>query len=325
MEELKNYIQSLTYSIVLKTIKLSAHIRAITNIKFNKSGDLLVTTAKDTTPMLWDTTTGQRLGTYEGHEGSIWSCDINSDSTLLITGSSDQTLKIWKLSTGEIIKDIEHEAGVRSVCFGNDNQICVVTDTTFGETPKIMVYDISDINKIDMVLTYETPIKINTAIFNNNNNKIYFCSIDGSVSILDIPTNTIILKKYIHKGYNCRSIRFDKNFGMVITSSNDYTTCLLDSRNLDIIKTYSINFPINDSLILNELVIIAGGLDAQSVTTSDGNKFDIKFYSKIFEELLGSFSNHFGPVNSIDCTEDGKIFASAGEDGFGYIYHLQKK
>lgn len=320
MNKLEEYIKDIEKNITLQPIKLSAHIRALTSIKFNQSSDLLFTTAKDKTPMVWDANTGQRLGTYVGHKGAVWSCDINNDSTMLITGSSDQFAIIWDIKTGDIIKSIEYEAGVKSVCFGSNNLICVVTDDMCREIPKITISDIS--SEINIVCEYESPIKINKAIFNKDNTKIYFCCIDGSISILDIETSKIVLTKTIYKKYNCKTIRFENNFNTLITGSDDCTSCLLNPKDLSIIKIYNVNFPINSCLIFKDYVITAGGLDAQSVTTSEGNKFDIKFYSKIFEEFMGSFSNHFGPVNSIDISQDGKLFASAGEDGFCYIYKL---
>ncbi len=50
----------------MKPIMMSGHSRPLTQVKYSAEGDLLFTTAKDKTPMVWYTHNGERLGTYEG-------------------------------------------------------------------------------------------------------------------------------------------------------------------------------------------------------------------------------------------------------------------
>jgi translation initiation factor 3 subunit I len=54
----------------MKPIMMSGHSRSLTQVKFNAEGDLLFSTSKDKTPMVWFTHNGERLGTYEGS----WAC-----------------------------------------------------------------------------------------------------------------------------------------------------------------------------------------------------------------------------------------------------------
>lgn len=35
-----------------------------------------MTCAKDHTPNLWYSDDGERIGTYSGHNGAVWTCDI---------------------------------------------------------------------------------------------------------------------------------------------------------------------------------------------------------------------------------------------------------
>ena len=56
---------------------LHGHERAITQIKYNREGDLLFTAAKDQTPNVWFSINGERLGTFKGHNGAVWTIDVN--------------------------------------------------------------------------------------------------------------------------------------------------------------------------------------------------------------------------------------------------------
>ena len=69
----------LTYLIFIfqKPLMLHGHERSITQIKYNRDGDLLFSSAKDPQPNVWYAINGERLGTYKGHTGAVWCLDIN--------------------------------------------------------------------------------------------------------------------------------------------------------------------------------------------------------------------------------------------------------
>ena len=53
----------------MKPLLLHGHERSITQIKYNRDGDLLFSSAKDHRPTVWFSINGERLGTYNGHQG----------------------------------------------------------------------------------------------------------------------------------------------------------------------------------------------------------------------------------------------------------------
>lgn len=74
-------------------------------VKYNREGDLLVTCAKDNKPNVWWVENGERIGTFNGHQGSVYNCDIDFNSTRLLTGSSDRDCKLWELVSGHRDKE----------------------------------------------------------------------------------------------------------------------------------------------------------------------------------------------------------------------------
>ena len=67
---------------------LHGHDRAITQIKYNREGDLLFSAAKDKVAVVWFAANGERLGTYGtgkeggvsyGHNGSVWTIDVTCE------------------------------------------------------------------------------------------------------------------------------------------------------------------------------------------------------------------------------------------------------
>lgn len=66
----------------MRPILLKGHERPLTFIKYNREGDLVFTCAKDHHPTLWYSDDGERVGTYIGHNGAVWTCDITGASAV---------------------------------------------------------------------------------------------------------------------------------------------------------------------------------------------------------------------------------------------------
>jgi translation initiation factor 3 subunit I len=52
----------------MKPLLLQGHERSLTQIKYNREGDLLFSCSKDKSVCVWFIENGERLGTYEGHQ-----------------------------------------------------------------------------------------------------------------------------------------------------------------------------------------------------------------------------------------------------------------
>lgn len=100
---------------------------------------------------------------------------------------------------------------------------------------------------------------------------------------------------------------------------------------------------------IKEHVIIGGGQAAESVTTGrmDSSQFKVRFFHKMypihknsnkkaisrqkkwnydkkirFVEELGSIPGHFGPVETLAFSPDGRSFVSGGWDGYVRLHHF---
>lgn len=56
------------------------HERSLTQIKFNAEGDLLFSCSKDHVINVWFSHNGERLGTYDGNNGTVWTLDVDCAS-----------------------------------------------------------------------------------------------------------------------------------------------------------------------------------------------------------------------------------------------------
>lgn len=114
---------------------------------------------------------------------------------------------------------------------------------------------------------------------------------------------------------------------MKLTSrSNSYQ--LVNARDLEVMKTYVTDTPLNSASITpkKDFVILGGGQAAMDVTTTSARqgKFEARFYHKIFEDEIGRVRGHFGPLNTVAADPQGKGYASGGEDGYVRVHQFDK-
>ena len=71
-------------------------------------------------------------------------------------------------------------------------------------------------------------------------------------------------------------------------------------------------------------LVIAGGQESRSVTSTNAKEggFDLEFINFNSGESIASIKGHFGPVNTIAFSENGKLLASGADDSTVRIHRI---
>ena len=144
----------------MRPILLNGHGRSMTLIKYNLDGDLLFTISKDKSAAVWWSDTGERLGTYEGHNGAIWDLDVSADSTMVVTGSGDSSAIVWNCQTGEIVTRLKHSGPVHAVSLAEGGKhLLTLSKSISGGGWKLRLYEI-DQDLRDLKPTAEDDVRL---------------------------------------------------------------------------------------------------------------------------------------------------------------------
>ncbi|KAK5987445.1 Eukaryotic translation initiation factor 3 subunit I [Cladobotryum mycophilum] len=319
----------------MRPILLSGHERALTQIKYNLDGDLIFSVAKDQQICVWFSHNGERLGTYHGHVGAIWTVDVDPTTTMIASGSADNTIRLWEVKTGRIIKTWEFPTAVKRVEFNEDGtKLLGVTEKRMGFLSNIVVIDINpDVNaeqtdeKALTIVCDES--KATVAGWSQASKYIIAGHEDGSVSQYDAKTGELLDNVPIHElDKPIVDLQWSPDRTYFITACRDKTAKLISARDLATLKTYPADTPLNSATITpkKDFVILGGGQAAMEVTTTSGRqgKFEARFYHKIFEDEVGRVRGHFGPLNTVAADPTGRSYASGGEDGYVRVHHFDK-
>jgi len=311
----------------MKPLMMHGHERSITQIKYSTEGDLLFSCAKDHHPNVWYSINGERLGTYDGHQGAVWCLDPKWDTTHLVTGAADNSCRLWDIETGKQISIIDTKSAVRTCNFSySGNMVCLTTDKQMGYPCEITVVDSRDFNVDNPIMKFPIPPggpKVSAMIWSGLDENLITGHENGDLVQWDIKTQKKVKLVAEHKTL-ISDIQSSKDGTMFITASKDKTSILWDTENLENMKIYKTERPVNSASIspLADHVVLGGGQEAMDVTTSSTRigKFDARFFHMVFEEEFARVKGHFGPINSIQFRPDGRGYASGGEDGYVRVH-----
>eukprot|EP01089_Gocevia_fonbrunei_P006018 TRINITY_DN1653_c0_g3_i1.p1 TRINITY_DN1653_c0_g3~~TRINITY_DN1653_c0_g3_i1.p1 ORF type:complete len:375 (-),score=80.57 TRINITY_DN1653_c0_g3_i1:73-1197(-) len=319
----------------IRPILLKGHERPLTTVKYNRDGDLLFTSARDSQICLWYADTGERIGSYKGHLGAVLSFDVTWDSELLITASADSTVKLFRVETGEQLANWEIKGRAQSVQFNlGCTQFLVGVNSGSTLQSKILVYPfnkdqpgLQDKKREpkEIVIKNETE-NIKMSAWGYLNESIVTVTDKGFLYVHSPETGALLCEpKHDHNG-PINSVNFSKDQTMFITCSDDFTARLYDAKTFQMLKTYETDYPVNSASIspIRDHVILGGGLHAMGTAlgATDTSQFATRFFHLIDEEELASVKGHFGPVNTIAYNPDGKSFTTGSEDGTVRIHPL---
>ncbi|XP_049859860.1 eukaryotic translation initiation factor 3 subunit I [Schistocerca gregaria] len=309
----------------MKPLLLHGHDRPITQIKYNREGDLLFSASKGQEPNVWYSVNGERLGTFNGHSGAVWTIDVNWDTTRFMSGAADNTVKLWDCETGVNIGTVPANSSVRTCAFSYSATMAVYsTDKHYGFNCEIHVIDVRN---ADNSIAHQEPIlklpvtgpRVTSAVWGILDETVITGHEDGVLRLWDLRS----CKERASVSDHTRSIndmQLSKDGTMFITASKDHTSKLFDTDTLMCLKCYKTDRPCNSAAIspIKNHVVLGGGQEAMDVTTTStrSGKFESRFFHLIFEEEFARVKGHFGPINSVAFHPDGRSFSTGGEDGY---------
>lgn len=291
---------------------------------------MIFSVSRDHVVCAWFSNNGERFGTYNGHQGALWTVDVDPTTTLLATGGADNTIRLWEVRTGKLVKTWEFGTAIKRVEFSEDGtQLLGVTERRQGQLSSIMVFDINQDGEQPETYTMRIVVddipKVTVAGFSYLSKFIIAGHEDGSVTQYDSKDGSELIHVYPHEA-QITDLQWSSDRTYFITASKDKTAKLIDARTLDVLKTYVADTPLNSAAIAPhpDYVILGGGQAAMDVTTTSTRqgKFEARFYHKIFEEEVGRVRGHFGPLNYIAVDPTGKCYCSGGEDGYVRVHHF---
>ncbi|RXN20291.1 alpha-taxilin-like protein [Labeo rohita] len=241
--------------------------------------------------------------------------------------------KVQGVSTGVERKQLallETSSAVRTCGFDfSGNIIMFSTDKQMGYQCFLNYFDLRDPQQIEDNQPYlSVPCnesKITSAVWGPLGEFVIAGHENGEINQFSAKSGEILKKAKEHTK-QINDIQSSVDLTMVISASKDCTAKMFDSTNLDHIRTFKTERPVNSAAIspIMDHVVMGGGQEAMEVTTTSTRigKFEARFFHAAYEEEFGRVKGHFGPINCVAFHPDGKSYSSGGEDGYVRIHYF---
>jgi translation initiation factor 3 subunit I len=160
------------------------------------------------------------------------------------------------------------------------------------------------------------------------NTHILVALANGTIKVFDAETGSCSREVDAHPGHNITSLTFSDDKTTFLTTSNDQTAKLWDTKDLQVVKTYPCNTTVNAAHMHpdRELVLMGGGQEARDVTTTaaGAGKFETRIIHAVHCNELGKVQGHFGPLNTCAWNPSGTSFVTGGEDGYARLHNMKE-
>ena len=146
--------------------RLSGHSDAVKAVAYSPDGRFLVSASRDSTLVLWDARTGERIRVLKGHTGGVTSVAWRSDGKRILSGSQDRTLAIWDAESGERVRTLKgHTGWVRWVSYGPKGRRCF----SGGLDRIISVWDAAEGTRLQYFVG--DPLRMLSVVFSRDGRK----------------------------------------------------------------------------------------------------------------------------------------------------------
>ncbi|ODA84185.1 hypothetical protein RJ55_02703 [Drechmeria coniospora] len=306
------------------------HSRPVPHISFSnleKDGQyFMVSACKDGNAMLRDGVNGDWIGTFLGHKGAVWQARLSPDHAFAATASADFTAKVWDSHTGEQLASLQHDHIVRAVAYPPDNSELVATG---GMEKKLRIFDLSELASsfngeaitIPAASGFEIGENVHTSSIKficwTQDPNVVVTASDKTLRWLDLPSRACIHQEVLDGEIkSCEMVSLAPGLASaedvgggkpVLAVAAGKTACFWGGHKaMDELKR--ITMPRS---------IASVGLDVKGrklvVGEEPGTWARVIRYDDEVE--IETLKGHHGPIWSIAFSPDGKLYATASEDG----------
>mmetsp|Transcript_15627 Transcript_15627/g.27417 ORF Transcript_15627/g.27417 Transcript_15627/m.27417 type:complete len:305 (-) Transcript_15627:374-1288(-) len=278
------------------------HNRGIVELQYSAEVDdglFMISACHDGKPMLRNGTTGDWIGTFEGHKGAVWGACLNYDASVAATGAADFTARVWDAFTGDCKQIFQMKHICKSVALSDDSRNLLAA----GNMPGISIFDLEKTDKPPTVLEGGSKTTKLARYVDGKSDVIVSAGGDPCLFLWDVRAGKVQQK--INVGSEVRSGEMSRDGSFLTIVTGDDKLHCFDMKKLASIKEMLLPAGTESASVhVEKNRVVCGGRDLQVYV------FDYQTGNQI-----ESYKGHHGPVWVLRFAPAGNTFSSGADDG----------
>jgi WD40 repeat protein/serine/threonine protein kinase len=323
---------------------LFRHEATIRPLAFSPDGARLVTGSDDKTVKLWDLETSSGSSAGSGHATGVYSVDFSPDGRTLASASVDRTVRLWDVQSGEERRVLQgHEGAVFRAVFSPDGGRLASADSV----GVILLWDLPSGKQLGRLVHKSRTLQ--GLDFSTDGRRLVSASGGHQLSMWDLASRSLLWRHKTDAGGGYYSATFGPGGEWLVTASSSGEVQLVDAatgrqrwrakHHASAVRGVAVH-P-NGELLASvgtdrevRLLRLRGERTSEVLGRHLGRVYDVAFLPdgrlvtgsadktlRIWQTApprRGSFTSltgHSGEVNAVSASADGKLVASASDDG----------
>jgi len=277
------------------------HSRLIPDLQFSQvtpDGFFIISSCQDYKAMIREGTTGDWVGTFQGHKGAVWSARLNASASRAATASGDFTARLWDALTGDELYEWAHPRIVKTANFSQDS----ITLYTGGQDKIIRMFDLNRFDAAPIEMKGGHGATISHTVVLPDPAMILASGDEKGVRLWDTRTKTVVKTLSTNAPITSMELSMD---GSVVSAASGKDVFFWDSKTLNLIHTY--NLPLR-------LDVMCVAHHPRTRGFLAGSSSELYAYDFATGKELAVYKGHHGLVKCVAFNPAGDAFASGSED-----------
>ena len=288
--------------------QIRRHTAPINAIALSNDMSILMTASDDQTVGIFNRVK-QDIELLGAHPAKICDVKISPNGTMFATSSNDCTAKLWNIQTLDNFYTAKsHKMSIPKVAWTGDSRHFV----TCSHDGTCVLWDVESFERLSIMnVTQNWLLDVQTY-----DDLIAAAGNERYISIYDQRTGKVVQKIQTNTDIDIKSISFHHLGACLAAGCKDGKVRIWDLRTADIIRRQKAH--------AEEITKVAFHPFTDDYITVSTDGF-CRIWSLKTTEIIASFQQHDSSINDVAWCQDGKHFATVGEDHKLCVYWQPKE